>query len=222
MRPLLIKTVTVDFTVLVFGVHKIRDILEHSYRSYGEYTGSISAESTCGRAHSANLGADASPKGLLVSAQSWDSGAVFPPPNDIEFSGERRRVRCNDVSVGAVFALPAHFGFSSKLLLHSQAHDSPDEGVRDRPGERELEISFWPRIRRERLFELRVAGHRRIKADVILEGGEVHQDAELPERRHAITDEFIPNMPSRKTDPMAFPAGAELAEETPQAHQPGG
>src|SRR6185295_20343277 len=57
--------------------------------------------------------------------------------------------------------------------------------------ERKSQIALRPGIPFDRLLELRVAAHRRKQTDVTPECREVHEDAALLERRHAVADAFL-------------------------------
>jgi hypothetical protein len=71
-------------------------------------------------------------------------------------------------------------------LFQAELYDSFDQIVWDRLIEREAKISLFARPGRERLHEPRIAGYRRVEANVIFEGGEVYQDSALPERGNSI------------------------------------
>ena len=64
-----------------------------------------------------------------------------------------------------------------QVLLHSELHNFFDQAKWDRLIEWKSQIAFLSRIARNRLLQSRIALHRWIETDVILEGGEIHQDA---------------------------------------------
>src|ERR1700680_5310209 len=70
-----------------------------------------------------------------------------------------------------------------QALLHSQLHNPPDQLIGNRLIQRELQISLRPRINRDRLLNRLISRYRWKKPDVFPEGGEVNQNAVLPERR---------------------------------------
>src|ERR1700694_2767587 len=64
-----------------------------------------------------------------------------------------------------------------QVLLHSELRNPFDQAEGDRLIKWKSQIAFLSRIAQNRLLQFRIALHRRIEADVILEGGEINQDA---------------------------------------------
>src|SRR6185295_15363190 len=77
------------------------------------------------------------------------------------------------------------------VLLHSEPHDPFDRRVGYRTIQRKSQIPLWPGVPFERPLQRRVATHRREKTDMIRKRREIHENAALLERRHAVADPLL-------------------------------
>ncbi len=95
-------------------------------------------------------------------------------------------------------------------------HDSRDQIIRCWLIKSELKISLGACVGRRGLDEFVVTFNRRENADMVLEGGQVDQDAALAEGRHTVADDLFGVWPASRTvlrisQRIGFAAGAAAA-----------
>jgi len=77
-----------------------------------------------------------------------------------------------------------------RVLADAELDDPLDQFVGNRLIKRKLQVAFWTGIAPNRSLQDLVTGNRRVEADVFFPGGEIDEDAVLPERGHLVADDF--------------------------------
>lgn len=86
--------------------------------------------------------------------------------------------------------LPLCPGPGVARLTIPELHDLRNQAVRNRSVEWKTEVALLACIGRNRFLQRRVSLHRRVQADVMLEGREIDEDAPALERRNSVADGF--------------------------------